>query len=60
MARSLSPPIDTDKDYAQELQDFVAELYRRPECEAVASEIDGEAARKTCYVDDKMLNTDAH
>lgn len=40
MPRSPSPPSDTDKDYVQELQEFVAELYRRPECEAVASEIE--------------------
>ncbi|KAF5364153.1 hypothetical protein D9756_000318 [Leucocoprinus leucothites] len=57
MPRSPSPPSDTDKDYVQELQEFVAELYRRPECEAVASEIEGEsAARKTRYLKDTTLN----
>jgi len=35
---------DTDKDYAQELRELVAELYQRPGCEAVASEIEGEDA----------------
>lgn len=38
-----SPTSNTDKDHAQELQDFVAELYQRPDREAAASEIEGES-----------------
>ncbi|KXN89499.1 Protein IMPACT [Leucoagaricus sp. SymC.cos] len=40
MARTPSPPSDTDRDYVQELQDFIAGLYQRPECEAIASELE--------------------
>ncbi|KAF9450165.1 imprinted and ancient [Macrolepiota fuliginosa MF-IS2] len=41
MSRSSSSPSDSDdKDYAQELQDFIAELYKHPDREAVASEIE--------------------
>jgi hypothetical protein len=45
MTRSPSPLDNMDEDYTEELQDFIADLYQRPECEAVASEIEGEAAR---------------
>ena len=44
MSYSPSPPGNADKDYAQEVREFVAELYQRPGCEAVASEIEGEDA----------------
>jgi hypothetical protein len=50
MTRSSSPVVDTNKNCAQELRNFIAELYQHPEHEAVASEVEGEATREACYV----------
>lgn len=51
-------PSDADKDYAQELREFIAELYQRPGCEAVALEIEGEDASNSWYVDVRVLKPD--
>jgi len=54
----MDSPGDTDKDYAQELREFIAELYQRPGCEAVALEIEGEDASNSWYVDVRVLKPD--
>lgn len=59
MPHSSSPSSDTDdKDYAQELRDFIAELYERPDREAVASEIEGEVKPQDTAACDEALNLD--
>lgn len=60
MSHSPSPPGNTDKDYAQEVREFVAELYQRPGCEAVASEIEGEDAGNYWCVSARALRLDIH